>query len=354
MRVILKHFKIIFCNLILIAFLSQIFVNGILTNVAFAETINFPKATKYTSQPEIMSIWQQPSNYYTTTDGNPKNNANFNQDAMIGVQGWHMGKEFSISGYVSQSWGSPCKEFREKLGDSIQTDGNIAYVMDGSDKCYIIASVQAFAAVGEKVNWTYKSQSSGKEVVIHTVYQDTKAPDDWNSGLGWFPEGPYGYYADFWGTNTLEFCGITSVPGDQDFSEFGGGSDSGPWLLTNVENLGGFQGFEPSTQRVSESVAWPGAASSTIQYDIDADFVDLDVREFTFSGLPKTVSYEGYTNPIANLFKNLGRAVDLLFGLLINGLKRALIGWTRIIEIMVNYVFYKTEQSMVENSTNET
>ena len=94
MRVILKHFKIIFCNLILIAFLSQIFVNGILTNVAFAETINFPKATKYTSQPEIMSIWQQPSNYYTTTDGNPKNNANFNQDAMIGVQGWHMGKEF--------------------------------------------------------------------------------------------------------------------------------------------------------------------------------------------------------------------------------------------------------------------
>ena len=83
----------------------------------------------------------------------------------------------------------------------------------------------------------------------------------------------YTYYADFWGTNTLEFCGITSVPGDQDFSEFGGGSDSGPWLLTNVENLGGFQGFEPSTQRVSESVAWPGAASSTIQYDIDADFV---------------------------------------------------------------------------------
>ena len=74
----------------------------------------------------------------------------------------------------------------------------------------------------------------------------------------------------------------------------------------------------------------------------------------TLSGLPKTVSYEGYTNPIANLFKNLGRAVDLLFGLLINGLKRALIGWTRIIEIMVNYVFYKTEQSMVENSTNET
>ena len=82
--------------------------------------------------------------------------------------------------------------------------------------------------------------------------------------------------------------------------------------------------------------------------------MDLDVREFYFSGLPKTVSYEGYKNPISNLFKNLGRAVDLLFGLLINGLKRALIGWTRIIEIMVNYVFYKTEQSMVENSTNTT
>lgn len=342
-----KYFKLIFCNLILIAFLSQMFVNGILSNVAYAESINFPKATKYTSQQEITTIWQESQNYYTETDGNPNNNPNFNQDAMIGVQGWHMGIEFSVSDYISQSWGSPCKEFREKLGDSIQTDGGICYVMDGSDKCYIIASGQAFAAVGEKVDWTYKSQSSGQEVVIHSVYQDTKAPDDWNSKLGWFPEGPYGYYADFWGTNTLEFCGIDSVPGDQDFSKFGG-SDSGPWLLTEVNNLGGFQGYEPITQRVSEDVAWPGAASSTTQYDIDADYVDLDVRDFKFSGIPKTVSYEGYTNPIANLFKNLGRALDMLMGLLINGLKRVIIGWTRIIEIMINYVFYKTEQSVVE------
>ena len=37
-------------------------------------------------------------------------------------------------------------------------------------------------------------------------------------------------------------------------------------------------------------------------------------------------------------------------GLLINGLKRVIIGWTRIIEIMVNYVFYKTEQTVSNGS----
>ena len=95
-----KYFKLIFCNLILIAFLSQMFVNGILSNVAYAESINFPKATKYTSQQEITTIWQESQNYYTETDGNPNNNPNFNQDAMIGVQGWHMGIEFSVSKFL--------------------------------------------------------------------------------------------------------------------------------------------------------------------------------------------------------------------------------------------------------------
>ncbi len=352
MKLFLKYLKIVFLNLILITFLSQLSINGMLSNilvlnsVSRAELIEFPVPTKYTSKEEIDSIYQQ--NYYVP-DKNPDTNINFNSNAMIGVQGWHWVREYTVSGYIGQSWGYKQGEFREKLGDSIQTDGGVCYVMDGADKCYIQATGQAFGVVGDRINFKYKNLDNGEELVINTVMQDAKAPDDWYASLGWFPEGPYGWYADLWGLNTIEFCGADSLPWTMgtDMSRFGG-SSTGHWVLIEVDNQGGFQGFENPNQRVSKDVAWPGAASSTTKYDIDADYVDLDVREFKFSGIPKTVSYEGYTNPIANLFKNLGRALDMLMGLLINGLKRVIIGWTRIIEIMVNYVFYKTEQTIVE------
>ena len=346
MKRLLKYVKIVFCNLILIVLLPQFFINSILTNMAYAETIDFPKATKYTSKEEIDAIYAQPENHYVI-DKNPNNNPQFNQNAMIGVQGWRKVREFTIANYYAWDPGWDQGLFKDKLRDQLHTEEGIAYVMDGSEKCYLIATGQAFGVVGEKIDFTYKSTSTGQEIVVHTVMSDAKGVDDTQGG-GWFPEGPYGYYADLWGLNTLELVAADRVPGDGDFSTWGG-HDSGPWLLKQVDNYGGFQGFEPRGTRVSKDIAWPGMGSPSMSDDeLDADYVDLDVREFKFSGIPKTVSYEGYTNPIANLFKNLGRLLDLLMGLLINGFKRVIIGWTRIIEIMINYVFFKTEQSMVE------
>lgn len=360
MRKILKYVKIIFCNLILITFLSQLLVNSAIMNfitlnsISYGEEIEFPKASKYTSQSEITSIWKEPDNYYSAggCDNNVDNNPKFNSDAMIGVQGWHMGAGMNKSKYFSTNWNVPVKPFFDKFRNEIQTDGNLNYIMDGSDKCYTVAGGQAFGVTGERVDFTYKSQSTGKTITICTVFTDVKAPDDWIPQLGWFPEGPYGYYADFWGTNTIEFYGYSSVPNDQDFSEFGGGSDKGPWLLDSVDNKGGFKGYEPIGHRVSKDVAWPnGGHGNTGSTKLNANYVDLDNREFKFSGLPKTISYEGVTNPIANLFKELSKAVDILMGLIINGFKRIIIGWTRILEIAVNYVFYKTEEGMTEKSS---
>ena len=281
-----KILKLIFCNLIIITFLSQIFVNGMLSNlfilnsVTHAESVEFPKATKYTSKEDIDAIYAQPQNNYTP-DGNADTQPNFNQDAMIGVQGWHWVREYDVSGYIGQSWLYKQKEFREKLGDSIQTDGGICYVTEDSEKYYIMATGQALGVIGDKIDFKYKNLDNGEELTIHTVMQDAKAPDDWNSSLGWFPEGPYGWYADFWGLNTIEFCGADSLPWTMgtDMSRFGGLS-TGHWVLEEVDNQGGFQGFENSDQRVSKDIAWPGSAYSTVQYDVDAEYVDLDFQEY--------------------------------------------------------------------------
>ena len=209
---------------------------------------------------------------------------------------------------------------------------------------YVVAAGLAIGTAGDRVDFIYESGYK-----FECIMGDEKAPGDSDE------EGPYGQWADMNGRNVIEFMidyyssryysggGSNDNPGSWCFPGWGG---QGNERIVKIINYGPYDGFSQSSQT--------HGSASVQTYDIDADFVDLDVREFYFSGLPKTVSYEGYKNPISNLFKNLGRAVDLLFGLLINGLKRALIGWTRIIEIMVNYVFYKTEQSMVENSTNTT
>jgi hypothetical protein len=207
---------------------------------------------------------------------------------------------------------------------------------------YVVACGQAIGEVGDRIDFIYESGYK-----FECIMGDAKRVGD---GKG--DSGEIGRWSDNNGRNVIEFM--------VDYNAFGGYAGTNPnpgsWCfpgwkgednekIAKIINYGPYDGFSKSSQTSGSSIS---------AYDIDADYVDLDVREFKFSGLPKTVSYEGYTNPIANLFKNLGRLLDLLMGLLINGLKRVIIGWTRIIEIMVNYVFYKTEQTMVETPGNDT
>ena len=206
---------------------------------------------------------------------------------------------------------------------------------------YVVATGQAFGKAGDRVDFIYESG-----ITFECIMGDEKGIEG--------NEGNYAEYADMNGRNVIEFMvdyyssryyeggGQNDNPGTWCFPDWKGQHNE---KLLKVINYGPYDGFSQSSQSHGSSVR---------AYDIDAEYVDLDVREFKFSGLPKTVSYEGYTNPIANLFKNLGRLLDLLMGLLINGLKRVIIGWTRIIEIMINYVFYKTEQTIVEAPGNET
>lgn len=207
---------------------------------------------------------------------------------------------------------------------------------------YVVACGQAIGEVGDRIDFIYESGYK-----FECIMGDAKAVGDSGGDSG-----EQGRWADHYPHNVIEFM--------VDYNAFGGYAGTNPnpgsWCfpgwkgqgnedIVKIINYGPYDGFSQSSQSHGTSVK---------AYDIDADYVDLDVREFKFSGLPKTVSYEGYTNPIANLFKNLGRLLDLLMGLLINGLKRVIIGWTRIIEIMINYVFYKTEQTMVETPGNDT
>lgn len=208
---------------------------------------------------------------------------------------------------------------------------------------YVVACGQAIGVVGDRIDFIYESGYK-----FECIMGDAKGVGDSGGDSG-----EKGRWADKYPHNVIEFM--------VDYNSFQGYAGSNPnpntWCfpgwkgpgnedIVRIINYGPYDGFSKSSQT--------SGVSAVVLYDIDADFVDLDVKEFYFSGLPKTVSYEGYANPIANLFKNLGRAVDLLFGLLINGFKRAIIGWTRILEIMINFVFYKTEQGMTNNTTNTT
>lgn len=204
---------------------------------------------------------------------------------------------------------------------------------------YVVACGQAIGEVGDRIDFIY---ASGQK--FECIMGDAKAVGDSGGDSGeqgrWADDYPHNvieFMVDYYSSRYYSGGGQNDNPGAWCFPGWGG---QGNEDIIKIINYGPYDGFSQSSQS--------HGGSSVRAYDIDADYVDLDVREFNFSGLPKTVSYEGYTNPIANLFKNLGRAIDMLMGLLINGLKRVVIGWTRIIEIMVNYVFYKTEQSVVE------
>jgi hypothetical protein len=335
----------------------------LLMRTAYAEMIEFPVASEFVDHSVMQGIWDskiypETGSYYTppgNADGsyhqmccnkNVDDNPNFSlyPESLIGVIGNHQCPEFTPDGYKAQSWGWDQGEFSNRFKDRMYGD---PLRIDSNGKTYFVVALgQAWGIVGDKVEFTWRNDRTGNTFTLNTVMADAKSPDDWYNDLGWFPEGPYGWYADSWGYNVLEFCGVTTTL-DNSFTNVGGpDAEGGHWVLQSADNQGGFEGFVGRNTRISPDVAMAngGSGGRSGGAGADADYVDLDAREFKFAGLPKRISYDGLTHPLVNLFKSFGRILDLLAGLLINMFKRVFIGWGRIIEMGINLVFYKTEK----------
>ena len=70
--------------------------------------------------------------------------------------------------------------------------------------------------------------------------------------------------------------------------------------------------------------------------DTDDDPIDLDEIEFEFVGSPEKMTYNGETKISAWLFSKFSQFVDYILGIMVQGLKGAIVGWTAIIEGWIN------------------
>ena len=68
----------------------------------------------------------------------------------------------------------------------------------------------------------------------------------------------------------------------------------------------------------------------------DNDPIDLDALEFDFSGSPSKMEYNGEKHISVWLFSKFSQFIDYILGIMLQGIKGAVVGWTAIIEGIVN------------------
>ena len=103
-----------------------------------------------------------------------------------------------------------------------------------------------------------------------------------------------------------------------------------------VDGLGGAsgQGFKPQ-----------GEIDNT-----DDNPIDLDALEFDFSGSPSKVEYNGEKNISIWLFSKFSQFIDYILGIMLQGIKGAVVGWTAIIEGMVSDTLSAVSDGMGNNN----
>lgn len=75
------------------------------------------------------------------------------------------------------------------------------------------------------------------------------------------------------------------------------------------------------------------------QGEINYEIVDLDELEFEFAGNPAKMEYNGEVEPNPWLFSRFSQFVDLILGLMLAGIRSAIVGWGIIIENFINSVY---------------
>ena len=68
----------------------------------------------------------------------------------------------------------------------------------------------------------------------------------------------------------------------------------------------------------------------------DDNPVDLDQINFDFSGNPAEMEYNGTRELSPWLFSKFSQFIDYILGIMVQGIKGAIVGWTAIVEGMVN------------------
>ncbi len=81
-----------------------------------------------------------------------------------------------------------------------------------------------------------------------------------------------------------------------------------------------------------------GYGGYTTQDEPDDEDVDLDALIFEFSGNPSRMTYEGKVKVNQWSFSKFSQFIDYLLGVMIQGIKGAIVGWTSIVEGMINNV----------------
>ena len=82
----------------------------------------------------------------------------------------------------------------------------------------------------------------------------------------------------------------------------------------------------------------------------DDNPIDLDSLEFDFSGSPSKMEYNGERKVSVWLFSKFSQFVDYILGMMIQGVKGAIVGWTAIIEGMVNNMLNLVNNGLNNNT----
>ena len=85
----------------------------------------------------------------------------------------------------------------------------------------------------------------------------------------------------------------------------------------------------------------------------DGNPIDLDnLEEFDFSGNPSKMEYNGQNKESLWLFSKFSQFIDYIVGIMIQGTKGAIVGWTAIIEGMINNMLNLVNNGLNDNTIN--
>ena len=99
----------------------------------------------------------------------------------------------------------------------------------------------------------------------------------------------------------------------------------------NTDNTGNTGGDSTSGGSTGQWSVTQGQPDNT-----DDNPVDLDEINFDFSGNPAEMEYNGTRELSPWLFSKFSQFIDYILGIMVQGIKGAIVGWTAIVEGMVN------------------
>lgn len=121
--------------------------------------------------------------------------------------------------------------------------------------------------------------------------------------------------------------------------------------LTDKKYLNGFEELSEgdilvnpgSNSRVGKMCIFVGGSYQAPSLPVDEVTVDLDKQEFNFAGNPQKMTYAGERDLGEWIFSKFSQFISFLLGILLNGIKYSVLGWTFGIEKIANNALYSIE-----------